>query len=89
MAYRPDALDPVAYDLEGVHRYGDAVLLGDQAGLAVDRTLQNRQIPKSALEVDQGAADLLGAFDRVEHGADNAAAVGDRRRVGVEEPMRA
>jgi hypothetical protein len=31
------------------------------------------------------ARDLLGAFDRLERGADEAAAVGDRRGVGVEE----
>jgi len=36
-------LDPVACDVERVHRHGDAVALGDQAGLAVDRALQDRQ----------------------------------------------
>jgi hypothetical protein len=33
---------------------------------------------------DGVARDLLAAFDRAEHGADQAAAVGDRRGVGVE-----
>jgi len=41
--YDPDVLDPVACDVERVHRHGDAVALGDQAGLAVDRALQDRQ----------------------------------------------
>ena len=37
VAYDPDVLDPVVGDLERKHGHGDAVLLGDQAGLAVDR----------------------------------------------------
>jgi hypothetical protein len=42
VAYYPDVLDPVAGDIEREHRHGDAVLLRDQAGLAVDRTLAER-----------------------------------------------
>ena len=37
-------LDPVAREAEREHRDRDAVLLGDQAGLAVDRTLQDRHV---------------------------------------------
>jgi hypothetical protein len=33
--------DPVARDVERVHRHGDAVPLGHQTGLTVDRALQN------------------------------------------------
>jgi hypothetical protein len=36
----PDVGDTVAGDIELVHRHCDAVLLGHQAGLAVDRTLR-------------------------------------------------
>src|SRR5262245_42615362 len=39
--HRPDVLDPVACHVEGQHRRGDAVLLSDQARLAVDRALQD------------------------------------------------
>jgi hypothetical protein len=46
-----------------VHRYGRAVRLGHQAGLAVDRALQDRQAGP-ADETGQVAGDLLGAFDR-------------------------
>jgi hypothetical protein len=35
----PDVPDPVACDVEREHRDGDPVLLSDQAGLTVDRTL--------------------------------------------------
>ncbi len=38
-----------------------------------------------ARDVDEVARDLLAAFDRAERGADEAAAVGDHRGVGVEE----
>jgi len=44
VAYCPDAGDPVACDLEREHRHGDAVLPGYQAGLAVDRALQDRHV---------------------------------------------
>jgi hypothetical protein len=38
----------------------------------------------SAGDLGAGARDPLGAFERVEHGADEAATVGDRGGVGVE-----
>jgi hypothetical protein len=82
---RPDALDPVAGDVERAHRHGDAVSLSDQAGLAVDRALQDRQVGCRAGDIDAGARDLFAALDRAEHGGGEAAAVGDRGGVGVEE----
>jgi hypothetical protein len=48
----PDVCDPAACDVERVHRHGDAVLLSDQAGLAVDRALQDRQARCPASEAD-------------------------------------
>jgi hypothetical protein len=39
--YCPDVRDLVVCDVERVHRHGDAVQLGHQAGLTVDRTLQD------------------------------------------------
>jgi hypothetical protein len=52
----PDVLDPVVGDVEREHRHGDAVLLGDQAGLAVDRALQERQAGCDAGDIEGGAA---------------------------------
>jgi hypothetical protein len=78
-------LDLVACDVEREYRHGDVVLLGHQAGLAVDGTLQDCQAGCPAGDIEAGARDLLAAFDRVELGADEAAAVGDRRGVGVQE----
>ena len=75
VAYRPDVGDPVASDLERVHRHGDAVQLGDQAGLAVDRALQDRQARCSAGDLDVGAGDLLAAFDGLEVCGGQAATV--------------
>jgi hypothetical protein len=63
VAYRPDVPDPVARDLEREHRDGDAVLLGDQAGLAVDRTLHERQAGYRPGDVDAGARHPFAAFD--------------------------
>ena len=83
--YGPDVLDPVAGDVERHHHHGDAVLLGDQAGLAVDRALQDRQAECPAGDIDVEARDLLAAFDRAELGGDEAAAVAGRRGVGVEQ----
>src|SRR5215471_15917111 len=84
--YCPDVLDPVPCDVERGHRHGDAVLLSDQAGLAVDRALQDRQ---AGCPVDGGehvARDPLGAFDRAERdGVGQAAAVGDHGGGGIEE----
>jgi len=75
-------LDPVACDVEREHRHGDAILLSDQTGLSVDRTLQNRKVRCPAGDIEDGARDLLTALDWAELGADDAAAVGDRRGVG-------
>jgi len=60
-------------------------LLNYQTGLIVDRTLQDRQVGYAAADIDDQVRDLLAVFDRAEHGANEAAAVGDRRGVGVEE----
>src|ERR1019366_3787032 len=83
--YYPDVLDPVACDVERHHHHGDPILLSHQTGLTVDPTLQDRQVGCLAGDIDEEARDLLAAFDWAEHGADEAAAVGDRRGVGVEE----
>src|SRR5450755_637364 len=86
VAYCPDAGDPVSCDVEREHCHGDAVLLGYQAGLAVDRALQERHAAGCpAGDAGQVAGDLLAAVDRAERGADQAAAVGDRRGARVEE----
>ena len=61
--YRPDAGDLLACDLERVDRHGDAVLLGHQAGLAVDCALQQRHAGYQAGDSEAGARDLLGALD--------------------------
>jgi hypothetical protein len=64
VAHRPDAPDPVAGDVEREHRDGGPVNLRDQAGLAVDRSLQERRVSGRPLgEFDPGARDLLAAFD--------------------------
>jgi hypothetical protein len=60
-------------------------LLGHQAGLAVDRALQERQARHRAGDVDGVAGDLLGAFGWVEGGGDESAAVADRRGAGIEQ----
>src|SRR5215475_3883650 len=53
--YGPDVLDSVACHVEGQHCRGDAVLLGDQAGLAVDHALQDGEPGCSVGEIDAGA----------------------------------
>src|SRR4029450_7485738 len=83
--YCPDVPDPVAGDIERDHRRGDAVLLNHQTRLTVDPALPDRQVRYPAAHIDDHARDLLAAFDREEHGADQAASVGDRGGVGVEE----
>jgi hypothetical protein len=78
--------DPVACDVEREHRHGDAVLLSHQTGLAVDRTLQERHVAgRPGGDFDPGARDLLAAFDGTQERGGEAAAVGDRRGVGVEQ----
>ena len=79
-------LDPVACDVEREHRHCDAVLLGHQPGLAVDRAFQERHVAWHPVgDLDPGARDLLAAFDGAQEGNGEAAAVGDRRGVGVEQ----
>jgi hypothetical protein len=86
VVYGPDMPDPVAGDLEREHRYGDAVLRGDQAGLSVDRALQDRQVGCGAGDFGAGARDLLAVFDRaLGDRADEAAGVGDDRGAGIQE----
>src|SRR5260370_29577413 len=86
VAYYPDVLDPIAGDVEREHRHGDAVLLSHQAGLAVDRALQERHVAgRPAGDFDPGARDLLAAFDGAQEGNGEAAAVGDRGGAGVEQ----
>jgi hypothetical protein len=77
--------DPVACDPERVHRHGDAVPLSHQTGLTINRTLQERHAGCRTDPADEEASDLLAAFDRAEHGADEAATVARRGGVGVEE----
>jgi hypothetical protein len=78
--------DPVARDGEGEDGHGDAVLLGDQAGLAVDRVLQDRHVAGGPVgDIDDIARDLLATLDRAQRGADQAAAVGGKCGVGVQQ----
>jgi hypothetical protein len=74
----------VACGVERDHRHGHAVLLSDQAGLAVDTTFQDRQV-WSDVGIDEGSRDLLAAFDRAEPGGE-AAAVADRCSAGWPRP---
>src|SRR6476620_12714871 len=85
VAYCPNAFDPVVRDLECVHRHGHSVQLAHQPGLTVHGALQERQVGGLAGDTDVGASDLLAAFDRTEVRRDEAAAVGDRCGIGVEE----
>ena len=52
--------------VEREHRHGDAVLLGHQAGLAVDRALQERRAVARRRRSRRGTGDLLAALDRVQ-----------------------
>jgi hypothetical protein len=84
VAYGPDVGDLVTGDLEGEHRDGDAIVLGDQAWLAVDRAFEDGHSWCAGGEVSQVAGDLLATVNRVQRGAGQAA-VGDHRRSGVEQ----
>src|SRR5215218_5271355 len=86
VSHYPDIRDAPFCDREREHRVGDAVLLSDKAGLAIDRAFQDRHGGPPAGEVDAGARNLLGAFNWFEPGAGKAATVCDPRRAGVEEP---
>ena len=62
------------------------MLFRSQTGQTVDRTLQDPHVAGcSAGETGQVARDLLAAFDRAQRGADQAAAAGDHRGVGVQQ----
>jgi len=79
-------LDPVASDVEREHRHGDAVLLSDQAGLAVDGAFQEHNVAERPVgDLDPGPRDLLAAFDGPHEGNGEAAAVGGRRGAGIEQ----
>ena len=82
----PDAPDAVGCDVEGEDGDDDAVLLDDEAGLAVDGALEERRVAgDAATDLDPGAGDLLGPLDRLEEGNGEAAAVGGGGGVGVEQ----
>src|SRR6478609_6318074 len=85
VAYCPNAFDPVVRDLECIHRHGHSVQLAHQPGLTVPGALQERQVGGLAGDTDVGASDLLAAFERMEVRRGEAAAVGDRCGIGVEE----
>src|SRR5262245_19904574 len=59
VAYGPDVADPAADDLERHHRLGDAVTPRHQAGLAVDRAFQERDVGLPGGDVEHQASDLL------------------------------
>ena len=83
----PDVLDVVAGDLEREHRHDAAVLLGHQAGLAVDRAFQEPHARRRpAGDLDPRAGDPLAAGDGVDEGDGPPAAVGDRGGIRVEQP---
>src|SRR6185437_3377534 len=86
VAYGPDAGDLVVGDVEGEDGDGGAVVLDDQAGLAVDGAFEDGQRWCLADQAGQVAGDLLGAFDRMQGRGDQAAAVGGDGGVGVEQP---
>jgi hypothetical protein len=71
--------------VEREDRSGDAVVLGDQAGLAVDPALQEPQAGFPAGDAGVEAGDLLGASDLVQRGGGQAAAVGGHGGAGVEQ----
>ena len=83
--YCPDAGDLVAGDLECVHHHGDAVLLGYQAGLAVDRAFQERQAGCLAGDGRAGARDLLGALEQAAKRGGEAAEVTGHGGAGIEQ----
>ena len=85
VAYGPDIGDLVARDVEGEDGDGAAVVLDDQAGLAVDGAFEDGQGWFAGGEVGQVAGDLAGAFDGVRGGGGQAAAVGGDGGVGVEQ----
>ena len=84
VAYGPNVVDPATREAEREDRHDDAVLLGYQAGLAVDRVLEERHAAGwPAGQPDEVARDLLGAIDGVQRGADKAATIGGQRGAGV------
>ena len=86
VTHDPDVPDPVASDVEREHGHDQAVLLGHQAGLAVDGTFQERHRADCPVrDFNPGTRDLLAAFDRVQEAGGEPAAVGDGRGAGVEQ----
>jgi hypothetical protein len=78
--------DPVACDVEREHGHDETVLLGHQAGLAVDGAFHERHgAGGPAGDFDPGARDLLAAFDRAQEARDEPATVRDGRGTGVEQ----
>ena len=73
--------DVIAGDVEGEHGDGGAVVLGNQAGLAVDSAFEDGQGWSAGGEVGQVAGGLLGALDRVQGGSGQAAASATPRTV--------
>ncbi len=87
VAHDPDVPDVVAGDLEREHRHDAAVVLGHQAGLAVDRAFQEPHARRRpAGNLDPRAGDPLAAGDGVDEGDGPPAAVGDRGGIRVEQP---
>jgi hypothetical protein len=68
VAYDPDVADVIVCDFKGEDADGGAVPLGDQAGLAVDGSLEDGQVRRVDGQVGQVAGDLLAAFDGVQGG---------------------
>jgi hypothetical protein len=75
----------VVSDVEGEDGDRGALVLGDQAGLAVDGAFQDRQRWCAGDEIGQVTGDLLGAFVGVQGGGGQTAAVRGDGRVGVEQ----
>jgi len=78
----PDAIDPVAGDVEREHGQGAAVLLSHQSRPAVDRALhQHHGAERPVGNFCPGAGDLLAAFDGAQEGDGEPTAVGDCRGI--------
>src|SRR5690606_23757103 len=82
---RPDALDPVAYDVERQHRYGHAAQLSDESGLPANRALNELELGHLDSSIEVEARDTLRARDGLRFGSDEPAAVADGGGIGVED----
>jgi hypothetical protein len=56
-------LDAVFGDVERIDRNGDAVELCQEAGLSVDRSLQDRHVESRTGTFGEEVGDLFSAFD--------------------------